>query len=191
MFGPTRDAWYLLSARRPSGAPLSAESGRSVARKEANPTMTQYSTAKAAADRFVELYGELPGQVKGIDYRALTSSRLVQGSSSDAPQQRALERMDEFSDLKTIFCRVIKSAGRRDFRLWALVNFHQLPAAEVARENDLSRSQMYRILSSVAKHVDAALLERDAVSGFGGRDLLYENGGTRPRGIQVWRNPDS
>lgn len=142
----------------------------------------RYRTVPAAAARFARLYGELPGQVRGIDYERMHLALC--NPSPSAEQEAALDRLQEFSELKACFQRACLEVGWPKMRTWLAVRVVGIAVTEAAQAEGLSRSGVYRRLGVVDKVVLEELIERDAVRGYGDRDLL-EAGGAQAKGVCV------
>lgn len=127
--------------------------------------------------------------MKGIDYEAMATALLVSARDSEAPQDRALDILDEYRDLERVFAAAAGRAGKRDFWVWGLVCIVGRRPVDVQRELGISSSTYYRIVRRVSGHVDAALIERDVLRGYHGRDLI-ETTERRPR-VEVFRNPNA
>lgn len=146
----------------------------------------QYASAQAAAARYARLCGELPGQVKAINYEKLAMA--CYGTDSDAAQERALEAVDEYQDLKLAFQRAAQRAGDAPFWAWGLVRIVGWSAKQACGSVCVSPSTLYRTLRRVDKFVERELVERDSLRGYGGRDLVEVPQEKRPR-VEVWHNP--
>jgi hypothetical protein len=141
--------------------------------------VTQYSTAKAAAARFARLYLELPGQLHGINYESLSMS-MLNPSGYETHQDIAVERLDEFQYLARAFMMAAHQVGHGKFKAWFVVRV----VGHTASETEYSRRHTHRLLKEVDSAVHEALVERDLLQGYAGRDLIGA-GGPRARGVRV------
>ena len=136
--------------------------------------------------RWFRLKGELPGQVKGIDYAHLAMAAC--GGSPEAAQDVALEKLDEFHHLTLILQRARVVVGWDRFRVWLMVRAIGKPVNFTANAEGVHRNSITRTLKVVDMAVRDELVERDAIEGYGGRDLL-DAGSDYTRGVQVYRAP--
>lgn len=142
-----------------------------------------YSTGKAAAAAWVRLLGELPGSVRGIDYRKLAMAVCSNGDI-ETQQDVAMEKLDTFRDLSACLMRAQVAAGVDAFRTWLHVRVIGRTLREAAKALDRSERQVQRIVRKVDSAVTDALVERELLPGFDGRDML-EAGIPRQRCVEV------
>ena len=143
-----------------------------------------YRTPRAAAARWARLYGELPGSVRGINYESMAMA-CCNTSGHETYQDIAIERLEEFSELLGIFQRAFELCRREWWASWAYVRIIGETIVDVAERFDVSKQTIRRWLSKVDSTVLTELVERDAVEGYCGRDML-EAGRTRSRGVTYW-----
>ena len=150
-------------------------------------TVFTYRHAKAAAARFVQLITLRQGEVQGIDYSRMAMVGCC-APTTGGPQDAALDYLDEFHQLRRMFNRAKGAVGWDTFRAWVYVRImgHTLGDAAVAEGVHINTvtNRIRRADSAVV----AELVERQAIEGYGGRDLLDVSPAYQ-RGAVSWLNP--
>lgn len=147
-----------------------------------------YGKPASAAARWMRLFGELPGQIQGIDYERLHLAMCQ--TSPTAEHDAAFDKLDEFRDLSSCFIRAKVAIGWDLFRLWLFVRVVGHTQKDAARTWEVSVRTIQRRLGQVDNAVRDELVERDMTTGYAGRDML-EAGVTRMvREVRVWLSDD-
>lgn len=146
-----------------------------------------YRSGKAAAERYLWLLEQLPGEVRAIDYsRFLNTTSSRERSSVEAYADIRLERLDEFLDLDAVLTHVANTVRDDHFRVWVGMRLFGRSAGDP--DLGFSAGHCFEIVRRLDRVVTDALVERGLIEGYAGRDLL-EAGGSLPRGVTVWKNP--
>lgn len=150
-----------------------------------------YLKPVSAAGRWVRLHGELPGQVKAIDYERLHMSMC---DTSMTPQHDiGLEKLDEFRELSVPLLRAKEEVGWPAFSVWLYVRGCGYSVREAAESGEWawSKRTIERRLSEVDGVVREHLIERHQMEGYAGRDLLQVDVEPLRRTVEVWLNNEA
>lgn len=144
-----------------------------------------YKHARALGARMARLQGEVPGAVQAIDYERMHLAQF--GGNPEYQQDVAMDKLDELLTLRRIVDTAREAIGAAALYVWERVAVDGASATDLAVDMGCHRNTINKHLRRGDVAIMAAMVERDTVTGYGGRDML-EAGGTMDRGVKVWRN---